>query len=206
VARTVGDDTPETAAVAGYELVEVVDERCCPERSQQASQRSREPKLCEESNAASGVAGDRRAVAEHEPRALPPRRLGYVSQQPRGLVVGEREQGVLPPPVESRDDTRREPAELSSARVEKNRTRKARVSRHRPAYVRTAISGRFGARVLSSPPLISMRTSMTITASTGIRMGWLTVPSCARARASRPFRSASESWRPLRLCRRGSSS
>jgi hypothetical protein len=106
--------------VAGDEPVEHVDEPIGSHRSETAPQQPRRTQLDEERDASSGVAGNRRPVPQHEPPALVTGLLGNVREEARRLVVLEGEQGDLPPPVESRDDTRREPAEPSRARVEES--------------------------------------------------------------------------------------
>jgi hypothetical protein len=124
--------------VAGYDLVERVDERRGVQRPEHACHRSREPDLGEERDAASGVAGNQRPVAEDEPPAFVPRFFDHGRKQSAGLIIRERQQSELFASVEPGDDTRRPSAELSRAGIEQHRTRKGRdrhvlgvrVSRH----------------------------------------------------------------------------
>jgi hypothetical protein len=112
---TVGDEAAEAAAVAGDELVEGVDERLRPNDSKEPSQRAGKSYLREECHAAACVAWHERSVLEDEPPAVVPPFLGHVGEQLSSRVVGEREKSQLMPTIESRDDTRREPAEPSGA-------------------------------------------------------------------------------------------
>jgi hypothetical protein len=111
--------------VAGYHLVELVDEHRGVDRSERASQRPGQPDFDEERHAATVVAGNQRPVREGEPPALVPRFPGYAGEQPAGLVVRERQQSQFFASVEPGDDTRRPPAELSGAGIEQNRARQA---------------------------------------------------------------------------------
>jgi hypothetical protein len=112
--------------VAGYELVERVDERRDAQRPERACQGPGQPDLCEERDAAARVAGNRRPVATHEPPAFVPRVFGHGYEQAAGLVVCERQQSQLFVSVEPGDDTRRPPAEPSGAGIEQDRPRKRR--------------------------------------------------------------------------------
>ena len=112
--------------MAGYRLVELVDERGGVDRSERAPQWPGHPDLGEERDAAAVVAGDQRPVREDEPPALVPRLLGYACEQPAGFVVRERQERQFFASVEPGDDTRRPPAELSGARLEQDRARLAR--------------------------------------------------------------------------------
>lgn len=112
---TVGGEAPEAAAVAGDELVEGIDERLRLKDSKKPSQRAGESHLREECDAAACVAWHERSVLEDEPPAVVPLVLGRVGEQLSSRVVGEREKSQLVPAIESRDDTRREPAEPSGA-------------------------------------------------------------------------------------------
>jgi hypothetical protein len=109
--------------VTGQDLVERIDERRGIECSEHASHRPGKPDFGEERDATSGVAGNRRSVAEDEPPAVVPRLLGHGSEQAAGLSIGERQQSKLFTSVEPGDDTRRPAAELSGAGIEHNRAR-----------------------------------------------------------------------------------
>jgi hypothetical protein len=113
--------------VAGHDLVERVYERGGVERLERAAQGPGQPDLGEEGDASTGVALERRAVAEHEPPAFIPRLFGHGGQQAAGLIVIERQQRQLLAPVDPGDDTRRPTAELSGARVEEYGTRQLRL-------------------------------------------------------------------------------
>ena len=69
----------------------------------------------------SRISGNRRPVPQDEPPAVVARVLGDAGEQLSGLLVAQWEQGELLSLIERRDDTRREPAELSGAGVEENR-------------------------------------------------------------------------------------
>jgi hypothetical protein len=125
--------------VTGYEPIERVEERRGVQRPEHVSRGLGQPDLREERDAATGVAGNRCPVAEHEPPAFVPRLFGHTCEQAAGLFIGERQKRQLFVSVEPGDDTRRPPAELSGAGIEQNRARKRRyrhvislrVSRHR---------------------------------------------------------------------------
>lgn len=101
--------------MVGDELVEGIDERLRPDDSKEPSQRPGESNLREECDAAACVAWHERSVLQDEPPAVVPPSLGHVGEQLSSRVVGEREKSQLMPTIESRDDTRREPAEPSRA-------------------------------------------------------------------------------------------
>jgi len=105
----------EAAAVPGDELVEGIDDRLRPNDSKEQSQRPGESQLCEKCDAASCVARYGCGVPQNEPPAVVPPRRGNVGEQLNSRVVGERKKGQLVPTIESRGDTRREPAEPSGA-------------------------------------------------------------------------------------------
>jgi hypothetical protein len=107
--------------VAGDQLVKRIDEPPCPDSSKDASQRSGEPQLGEQCDAAARVARNESSILQDDPPAVVPPFLGHVDQQENSRVVVERQKSKLMPTIESRDDTRREPAELSGARVEESR-------------------------------------------------------------------------------------
>jgi hypothetical protein len=109
--------------VACDHLVESVDERRGPKSSQHASERSSEPDLDEERDAASGVAGNGRPVSQDEPPAFVTCFFGDGSEEAAGLVVGQWQQRQLFASVERGDDPRRPPAELSGAGIEQNGAR-----------------------------------------------------------------------------------
>jgi hypothetical protein len=108
-------------------IVEEVDQLREAKTAQKQPERSRQAKLGENRDAAAFVAGDRRAVAQHQPPALHAFVLRDGSEQHARLVVGEWKQRELLPAVELGDDTRRAATEPSGAGVEKYRTRE----RHR---------------------------------------------------------------------------
>jgi hypothetical protein len=101
--------------MAGEHLVDAVDERAGPERSQAATERPRQPQLGEHSDPASVVAGEGRAVAQDEPPALVPPLVRDRLEQALRRLVGQREQRELLLSVERDDDPRRPAAELSAA-------------------------------------------------------------------------------------------
>jgi hypothetical protein len=76
--------------MAGDKLVQPIDERGHPERSQRAAQRARQPELGEDRHSSPIVARNRAAVAKHEPPAFAARLLGHGFEQGAGLLVGER--------------------------------------------------------------------------------------------------------------------
>jgi hypothetical protein len=88
--RSVGDEASETRPIAGYELVESVDEHRRVKRSEHAPEWTGEPDLREERHTSSRVAGHRSAIAEHEPPALAPRVLGHGGKQAVGFGIVER--------------------------------------------------------------------------------------------------------------------
>jgi hypothetical protein len=122
---TVGDESTEAAAVTRGELVEVIDEPLRSGHLKETSQRPAESQLREECDTAAGIARHECSVRQDEPPTVVPPFLRHVGEQWNSGVVGEREQGQFIPTVEPRDDTRREPAEPSGPRVEKNRAWKA---------------------------------------------------------------------------------
>jgi hypothetical protein len=117
-------ETAESAAVAGNDHVEPVDEHRASDRTQCVSHESREPDLGEERHAGSRVSGNGRPVAKDEPPAVVALVFRDGGQESHCFVVGEWEQTQLFGPVDLGDDTRRPPAELSGTGVEKNRARK----------------------------------------------------------------------------------
>jgi hypothetical protein len=130
---TVGDESTEAAAVAGGELVEFIDEPRRSDHAKEPSQRPAKSQLREENDTATRVARHECSVRQDEPPTVVPPLFRHVGEQSSSGVVGEREQGQLIPTIEPRDDTRREPAEPSGSRVEKNRAWKAELmldSRH----------------------------------------------------------------------------
>jgi hypothetical protein len=74
-----------------------------------------ESHLQEKRDAAALVARHECSVLQDEPPAVVPSFWRDVGEQSSRGVVGEREQSQLAPTIEPRDDTRREPAELSGA-------------------------------------------------------------------------------------------
>jgi hypothetical protein len=109
---------PEAPAVARYDLFERVDHRRrvdCPERS---SHRPRQPDFGQERDAAPVVTGDRGSVADNEPPAFEPGVFGHACEQTTGLSIRKGKNRHFFVSVESDDDTRRPPAELSGAVVE----------------------------------------------------------------------------------------
>jgi hypothetical protein len=115
---TVGDEASETCPIAGYELVESVDERGRVKRSQHAPEWSGEPDFGEERHTSSRVSGHRNAVAEDKPPTLTARLLRHGGKEAVGFGIVERKEGELRASVERSDDTRRPAAEPSAARVE----------------------------------------------------------------------------------------
>jgi hypothetical protein len=113
--RTVGDEASETPPIAGYELVETVDEYRRVKRSQHAPEWTSEPELREHRHTPSRVAGHRSAVAEHKPPTLTPRFLGHGGKEAVGFRIVERKESQLLLSVERGDDTRRPAAEPSAA-------------------------------------------------------------------------------------------
>src|SRR5262245_15323416 len=109
------------------DLVEGVDESSSPEGPQEGPQRSCGSHLQEKHHAASPISRDGCPVAPNEPPAVPPRVLGDARQEPSSLLVSQWKQRERCSAVESCDDTRREPAKPSGARVEQNSTRERRV-------------------------------------------------------------------------------
>ena len=87
---TVGDEPAETAAVAGGELVELIDESLRSDHSKKPSQRPGESKLQEECDAAALVAWHERSVPQDEPPAIVSSFDGHVDEQLSSGVVGER--------------------------------------------------------------------------------------------------------------------
>ena len=112
--------------MAGYQLVERVDERRGAQRSEHAAQGPGQPDLGEQRHAAAGVAGNRRPVAQDEPPAFSSRVLRYACEEAAGLIIGERQERQFLASVERGDDTRRLPAELSGAGIEQDRSREMR--------------------------------------------------------------------------------
>jgi hypothetical protein len=106
--------------VAGHELVERVEEGRGAEGPQRAPERAHRTHFEEQSDAASGIARDGRAVPEDEPPALVARVIGHRREQTSGFLVGQRQQRQLFTSVELGDDPRRPPTELSGAGVEQN--------------------------------------------------------------------------------------
>ena len=76
--------------MVGHELVERVDERRRAERSEEASNRPRQPHFGEKRDSAAGVAGNRRPVVEDEPPAFVPRVSRHTGEQAPSLFIGER--------------------------------------------------------------------------------------------------------------------
>jgi hypothetical protein len=92
------------------------------ERSEDASCSAGEPQLGEQGDTPTGIPRNRRPVAADEPPALGPRVFSHGRKQFVGLGISKRQQRQLFTSVERGDDTRRPAAQLSRARVEKNRT------------------------------------------------------------------------------------
>jgi hypothetical protein len=101
--------------MAGDELVEGIDEPLRPHESKEPSQRASESHLREECDAAACVARYGCCVPQDKPPAVVPAFFGHVGEQLSSRVIGERKKGQLVRTIESRDDTRREPAEPSGA-------------------------------------------------------------------------------------------
>ena len=109
--------------MARYDLFERVDDRRrvdCPERS---SHRPRQPDFGQERDAAPAVTGDRGSVADNEPPAFEPGVFGHACEQTTGLSIRKGKNRHFFVSVESDDDTRRPPAELSGAGIEHHRAK-----------------------------------------------------------------------------------
>ena len=113
-------------AIPRQRFVEQVDERGQSARAKDAAERSGETELGEEHDAATAVAGNRRAVAEYQPPTFGALFLGHPGEQARGLLIGKRKECQLPTAVERGDEPRRAAAEPSAAGVKQYRSRKAR--------------------------------------------------------------------------------
>ena len=103
------------------ELVESVDRRSSSDEPKEPPHGPSTTHFCEKRDAASSIARYERRVAQDEPPAIVPLARRDVRKQPGSRLVVEREKGKLVPTIEPCDDTRREPAELSGARVEQRR-------------------------------------------------------------------------------------
>jgi len=80
-----GDESAEAAAVAGYHLVDGVEQRRCVEHPENAPEGPREPDLGEERDAAPRIAWNRRPIAKDEPPAFIPRFFRHSREQTRSL-------------------------------------------------------------------------------------------------------------------------
>ena len=98
--------------------------------SQEPSQRRSQSHLFEKCDAAAGIARNGRCVPQDEPPAVVAPSFADAGEQSNSSVLGERKKGQLVPTIQSRDDTRREPAEASGARVEQRRAWKANTVRN----------------------------------------------------------------------------
>jgi hypothetical protein len=125
--RTVGDETAEVPATTGDEFVKSIDEWLRADDSKEPSQSPSESDLLKKCHATSFIARYRCSGPQNEPPAVAPCLLAHIREQLSGIVIAQRKQGQLGPPIESCDDTRREPAEPSGPRVEENRAWKTDV-------------------------------------------------------------------------------
>jgi hypothetical protein len=98
--------------------------------SQEPSQRPSQSYLFEKCDAAAGIARNGRCVPQDEPPAVVAPSFADAGEQSNSCILGERKKGQLVPTIQSRDDTRREPAEPSGARVEQRRAWKPNTVRN----------------------------------------------------------------------------
>jgi hypothetical protein len=113
------------------QLVERIDQAAGMEGAESAGDQLGEAYLSEECDAPACVTGQKRAVTAHKPPALAAIRRGDVSEQPGGFGISQTKQCEIFTSVEPGDDTRREFAEPSGARIE-----------HRRAWERYAVAER----------------------------------------------------------------
>ena len=107
--------------MAGYELVQLVQDGRPAENPEGPAQRLGQPELAEKGDAAAGVALDRRAVTQDEPPTLVAGFLGDGHEQGRSFLISERQEGQLLAAVELDGEPRRPSTEPSGARVEMHR-------------------------------------------------------------------------------------
>lgn len=101
--------------MASDELVQRIQERSRSEGPEEARERTGKTELGEQRHASAAVAGNRCAVAKHEPPTLTAGFFGDGREELSGLAIGEREEGQLFMAVEPGDDPRRPAAKLSAA-------------------------------------------------------------------------------------------
>ena len=105
------------------QCVECVDEGRHSKRPHQATKGSGESELGKEHDARTPVAGNRGAVAPHEPPTLAALFLRQRDQQEHRLCILERKEREFLASIERGDDTRRPTTELSPAAIQQNGAR-----------------------------------------------------------------------------------